>query len=156
MPGSLVPPWQPVCIMSNNISLRYLQLIPDQALPDISVLKPFLAVLVIEEPVSQQWQDQVSRWLVKSGCIFMMAWGLNCSEWDDSVDFANIEQFNFGEIPEDELVMTTCHADEKLKDVFWQAKNSAEHACIDFSNTMILHISTENKERELLSLYSTA
>jgi hypothetical protein len=139
----------------NNISPRYLQLIPEGAVPDISALKPFLAVLVIEVPVSHQWQDLVSRWLVRSGCIYMMAWGLNCSEWDDSVDFANIEQFNYGEIPEDELVMTTWYEDDKLTDVFWQAKNSAEHACVEFSNTMILHISMENKEQEYLSLYST-
>ncbi len=139
----------------NKISPRYLQLIPEGAVPDISALKPFLAVLVIEVPVSHQWQDQVSRWLVRSGCIYMMAWGLNCNEWDDSVDFANIEQFNYGEIPEDELVMTTWHEDDKLKDVFWQAKNSAEHACVEFSNTLIVHISMENKEQEFLSLYST-
>ncbi len=142
--------------MSNKTSLQYLQLIPDQAVVEISPPKPFLAVLVIEEPVSQQWQDQVSRWLIRSGCIYMMAWGLNCSEWGDSVDFANIERFNYGEIPEDEMVMTTWHEDENLKDVFWQAKNSVEHACTDFSNTMILHISRENKEQEFLSLYSTA
>lgn len=137
------------------MTLQYIQLKPEQATPDISALKPFLAVLVIEEPVSQPWQDLVSCWLVRSGCIYMMAWGLNCSDWDDSVDLANIEQFNYGEIPEDELVMTTCHEDEKLNAVFYQAKNSATHACVDFSNTLILHISSVNKEQEFLALYST-
>ena len=137
------------------MSLQYIQLKPEQAMPDISALKPFLAVLVIEEPISQPWQGLVSRWLVRSGCIYMMAWGLNCSDWDDSVDFANIEQFNYGEIPEDELVMTTWHVDEKLKDVFGQAKNSSTHACVDFSNTLILHISSENKEQEFRALYSS-
>jgi hypothetical protein len=133
------------------MALQYIQLKPEQAIPDISALKPFLAVLVIDEPVSQPWQDLVSRWLVSSGCIYMIAWGLNCSDWGDSVDFANIEQFNYGEIPEDELVMTTWHEDEKLKDVFCQAKNSATHACVDFSNILILHISSENKELEILA-----
>ena len=138
-----------------KMSLKYIQLKPEQAMPDIAVLKPFLAVLVIEDPVSQPWQDLISRWLVRSGCIYMMTWGLNCSAWDDSVDFANIEQFNYGEIPEDELVMTSCHEDETLNDVFGQAKNSAKHACVDFSNILILHISSENKEQEFLALYST-
>jgi hypothetical protein len=137
------------------MALQYIQLKPEQAMPDISALKPFLAILVIDERVSQPWQDLVSRWLVRSGCIYMMACGLNCNAWDDSVDFANIEQFNYGEIPEDELVMTSCHEDETLNDVFYRAKNSAKHACVDFSNILILHISSENKEQEFLALYTT-
>ncbi len=136
------------------MNVNYLQLKPDTSLPDYSGFKPFLAILVIEEQVEAAWRAAVSKQLVKSGCIYMMAWGIDCSEWDTSVDLANIEQFNYGEIPEDELVMTTDHENESLKDVFWQAKNSAEHACVEFSTTLILHISQENKEQEYLALYS--
>ncbi len=137
------------------MAIHYLQLKPEGDLPDISTLKPFLAVLVIEEPQSATWRVKASQWLVKSGCIYMMAWGSDCSDWEDAVDLANIEQFSYGEIPEDELVMTSEHEDAKLKDVFWQAKNSARHACVEFANTVVVHISDENKEAELLGLYDS-
>ncbi len=137
------------------MKVHYLQLTPDISLPDISGMKPYLAVIVSENHVEPAWREMVSKWLVNSGCIYMMAWGLDCSEWDTSVDLANIERFNHGEIPEDELVMTTWHENESLKDVFWQSKNSAEHACVEFSSTLILHISPENKEQEYLALYSS-
>ncbi len=136
------------------MNIQYFQLSPETSLPDIAEMKPFLAILVIEESSTPAWRELVSKWLVKSGCIYMMAWGIDCNEWDTSVDWANIEQFNYGEIPEDELVVTTWHENESLRDVFWQARNSAQHACVEFSNAVILHISKENKEQEYLALYS--
>ncbi len=137
------------------MKVQYLQLTPGSSLPDISAMRPFLAILVSEEHAVSAWREAVSKWLVKSGCIYMTAWGHDCSEWDTSVDLANIEQFNSGEIPEDELVVTTWHEHESLKDVFWQSKNSAEHACVEISNAVILHISRENKEQEYLALYAS-
>ncbi len=138
------------------MNIQYFRLSLETKLPDISGLRPFLAILVSEEHFDPAWRESVSKWLVKSGCIYMMAWGIDCNEWDTSVDLANIEQFNFGEIPEDELVITTWHETESLSDVFWQAKNSVEHACVEFSNSVILHISNENKEQEFLALYTNA
>jgi hypothetical protein len=135
------------------MDVNYLQLIPETRLPDISGFKPFLAVLVIEEQVEPGWRETVSKWLVKSGCLYMMAWGINCGDWDDSVDMANIQQFNYGEIPEDELVVTTWHEDDPLNEVFWQAKNIASHSCVEMSHTLILHISDKNKQEEYISLY---
>jgi hypothetical protein len=134
----------------------YLQLKPGSELPNISALSPFRAVVVIDEEVTPEWQNLVSSWLVKSGCLYMMAWGTGCSTWDDSVDFANLEAFNYSDIPEDQFVMTTWHEEEPLNDVFWFAKNNAFHPTIELPNTLILHISGKNKEKELLSEYISA
>lgn len=132
---------------------KYLQLKPGSELPQISALKPFRAVVIIEEESTLEWQNLVSTWLVKSGCLYMMAWGLGCSTWDDSVDFANLAAFNYGDIPDDESVMTTWHEDEPLSEVFGFAKNSAFHPTVELCNTLILQISSESKEKELLSEY---
>jgi hypothetical protein len=45
----------------------------------------------------------------------MMAWGRECSSWDDSVDWANIDKFGDSPIPDDECVVTTWHEDEPAK-----------------------------------------
>jgi hypothetical protein len=131
----------------------YLQLKPGSQLPDISGQRPFRAVVVIDEEVTPEWQNLVSSWLVKSGCLYMMAWGKNCSSWDDSVDYANGAAFNYGDIPEDHFVMTTWHEDEPLMEVFWYAKNSAVHPTVDLPNILILHISDKNMENDLASEY---
>ena len=138
------------------MSTKYLQLIPGGELPDISALRPFLGVIVSEETVSSEWRDTTSKWIVQSGCIYLMAWGENCEEWEDSVDLANIQQFNHGDIPEDELVVTTCREGQTLEEVFRESKNSTSHSCVEFANTLILHISAKNKENEFLPLYSRA
>lgn len=134
--------------MQNN-SVRYIRIHPEEPLPDISHLQPFKAVVVIDDEVPQTWQWDVSRWLVSSGCRYMMAWGPECSSWDDSVDKANLEIFDYGEIPESEFIMTTWHEDEELSDVFWFCKHSAGHPFRKLDNAVILHISKEDK-RELL------
>jgi hypothetical protein len=137
------------------MNITYLLIRPGEELPDITKLKPFLSILVSQETVDPAWREAVSKWLVKSGCTYMLAWGEECSAWEDAVDLANIEQFNFGEIPEDELVVTTMHENESLIDVFRFAK-TAEHACVEFSNTLILHLSFQNTETEFLIQYAQA
>lgn len=134
----------------------YLQLPPGAKLPDISDLRLFRSVIVIDDEITPEWQSQVSTWLVKSGCLYMMAWGTECTTWDDSIDLANLEAFNYGDIPEDQFVMTTWHEKEPLKEVLWFAKHSAVHPTIDLPNLLILHVSDTNKENELLLEYASA
>ena len=113
-------------------------------------------VVVVEAEVSPEWQAIVSDWIVRSGCLYMMAWGVGCSSWDDSVDFANLEEFKFGEIPENRFIMTTWHSDEPLADVFWFSKNCASHPTVELERTVLLHISAQNREQELLAAYAEA
>ena len=136
--------------------MKYIQLQPGSVLPDISDLSPFRSVVVIEETVTPEWRAQVSDWLVKSGCLYMMAWGKECSTWDDSVDTANLEIFNYKNIPDDKFVMTTWHEDELLKEVFWFSKHSADHPEIEISSTLVLHISNQDKNPELTIEYHSA
>ncbi len=135
---------------------NYFQLKPGEALPDISAFKPFLAAMVIQESVTQEWRDLVSQWLVKSGCLYMLAWGTECEKWHDAVDWANIAQFDHGDIPEDELVMTSWHEGQALSEFFSESKNITGNSCVDFASSLIIHISSLNKEQEMLSEYMHA
>jgi hypothetical protein len=134
--------------------MQYLQLKPESTLPEISSLKPFRCVIIIEETVTPEWQEQVSNWLVKSGCLWMMAWGKECDTWDDSVDYANLKEFNYGDIPEEKSVMTTWHANDSLMEVFWFSKHSAFHPQVEIRNTLLLHISNSSKMQEFLDKYA--
>ena len=136
--------------------MKYIQLHQGSELPEIASLAPFRAIVVIDEVVSTEWQSSVSEWLVKSGCLYMMAWGIKCSSWDDSVDYANLSEFNYKEIPENKLVITTWHENEPLKEVFWFSKNNANHRVIKIENTLIIHISKNNNESKLSDEYKSA
>ncbi len=136
--------------------VKYLQLYPLSELPDISSFNPFRAVVIVEENVTADWQKQISHWLVNSGCLYMMAWGVMCITWDDSVDQANLEQFNHGDIPCEKFVITTWHENDPLKEVFWFSKHSAFHPEVEINNNLLLHISRQNNERYLLDKYAKA
>ncbi len=109
--------------------------------PNLGNMRSFAAVVIIEDEVDWKWRDKISRWLVDSGCLFMMAWGRDCKLWDESVDYANIDDFPDGEIPEDRLVLTTWHDDEPLEELFWFAQHSAHHEGIEQKRLLLLDIS---------------
>lgn len=113
-------------------------------------------VVIVEAEIPDEWQARVSDWIVRSGCLYMMAWGINSSSWDDSVDWANIDQFGTDSIPEASFVVTTWHDDEPLEEVFWYSKNCAFHSVVNLERTIILHISKEERRDELLLAYAAA
>lgn len=133
----------------------YVLLASETEPPEISAFNPFRAVVIIERPVSAAWQARISDWLVRSGCLYMMAWGDNCSAWDDSVDVANLEHFDYGDIPADRDVMTTWHTEDSLDEVFSFAKHLASHPIIDLPQIVLIHISTVCKELEFLQAYDS-
>ena len=120
--------------------------------PDIGG-QPFRAVIVIEDEVTDEWRDLVSKWLVGSGCLYMMAWGQGCTKWDDSVDHANLAEFDWGDIPDDKFVMTTWHESEALEETFWFAKFSAFHPTVSLPRLVIVHVANEGRCDELVKLY---
>lgn len=136
--------------------MDYLQLTSSSELPDISALRPFKAVVIVEDAVSSDRQAAISRWLVESGCLYVMAWGIDCGEWESSVELANFEAFDFDEIPDDCVVMTTWHEGESLKDVFWFSKHSAMHPCRQLQSILLLHLSPTGREQEMSNEYLAA
>lgn len=81
----------------------------------------------------------------------MMAWGTESSAWDDSVDHANLEAFDYDEIPDEHLVMTTWHDNEQLEDILWFATNSLEHPVRKIERLILIDISTQERRIEIMN-----
>jgi hypothetical protein len=137
-------------------SVTYLHLPPGSPMPGFVVARPYKAVIAIEADVTYEWRKAVSEWLVATGCLYTMAWGRECVEWDDSVDYAKLEKFNWGDIPEEDYLMTTWHERETLDEVFWFAKTCATHDHADLSSTLIVDIGPAARQAELLALFTAA
>ncbi len=120
---------------------------------EILVDKPYLCVVLISEAVDIEWQYKISNWLVRSGCLYMMAWGLNCKTWDDSVDEENLAEFNWGNIPGDRFVMTTWHENESAEEVISFAKVCRRISDIELPGFLILDVGRAFQEGILRSLY---
>jgi|SRR5579864_1674516 len=134
----------------------YLHLTPGKAPPRLKANSPFKAILVIEDDVTPEWQGVVSDWLVRGGCRYMMAWGRKCSEWDDSVEDANLRLFDYGEIPANDFVMTTWHERDSLQDTFLYSVRAAMHPSLDLEQTYIVHIAPNERSGELLRTFHDA
>ena len=135
---------------------RYLRINQGDPLPELSDLSPFKAVIIVETDTGTEWQSTVCRWIADAGCRFAVTWGRDCALWHDSVDTANLEQFDYGDIPEDDFIMTTWHENEPLEEAIWFAKWNALHPTLDLRNVVFLHIGTADREEEILSLFAAA
>jgi hypothetical protein len=138
--------------------MRYLRVEPDGELAPYDGARPFRAVVVVDAEVSPEWQFAASKWLVRSGCLYMLAWGRDCSSWDDSVDTASVVLADAGEAPESELVMTTWHEHEPLSEVFEFAKSLAFAADpkVTLVETVVFHVSSVDRGEEYRELYAAA
>jgi hypothetical protein len=138
--------------------MRYLRIPPNSDLAPYEGLRPFLAIVAIDEPVTPGWRWKVSKWLVANGCVYMMAWGIDCSMWDDDVDYADLEAHDYGDIPDDKFVMTTWHDKWPVSEVFAFAKRDARPKSdkLEFRDTILLHVSTSDREEEFQTLYAAA
>lgn len=117
---------------------------------------PYKMVVIADAAVAPEWQSQVSAWIVKSGCRYMIAWGVDCSSWDDAVDMANIEAFDFGDIPDQHFIPTSWHADDPIEEVFGFCKYDAAHPVVELKQTVLLHIADAASEDALLQAYAAA
>jgi hypothetical protein len=136
--------------------LTYIHLRPDGLLPDIQHMPPYKAVVLIEDAASPDWQDRLSHWLVSSGCRYMLAQGERCSEWEDAVDWAAIDKLGTGQMPEAEFVVTACHSDETVGEIFSFAKQMVYHPAHELNDMLILHISSGEANEALLEQYRRA
>ena len=126
------------------------------SIPELGALTEFKAVVVVEVPVTKERLASICRELVASGCRYLMAWGSGCSDWEDGMNLVSLETVDSGEIPDDRVVIVTSHPDESLQDVFWFAKYTAMHPCHALDDVVLLHLSSESREEELLAAYADA
>ncbi|WP_027580600.1 hypothetical protein [Bradyrhizobium sp. Ai1a-2] len=131
---------------------EYLHLRPEQPPPEFAS-RPFRAIIIADEAVSEAWRNQISTWLIEVGCLYVVAWGIDCEAWHDSVDWANLDAFNFGDIPDDRLVMTIWHDNEPLSEALWFGGNWAFHPHIELSETIIIHAAQEERRSGILQAY---
>jgi hypothetical protein len=134
------------------MSVQYLHLNPEEPPPPLAHTS-FCAVIVTEVEASEDWRERITDWLVESGCLYAVAWGRDCEKWHDSVDGANLREFDYGDIPEDRFVMTTWHEDEPLKEAFWFAGQCAFHPTVMLTSTIIVDVSPQQREAAMLQAF---
>ncbi len=83
-----------------------------------------------------------------------MAWGIDCSLWDESIDEAVYEKFGEN-IPEERFVLTTWHENQPIEDVLFYAKFNAmiSYADVELEDLLIIDLGMKDREAEIWDLY---
>ena len=80
--------------------------------------KDFALLLIVADPdISMDEQNSVSEEMVRQGCRYAVCTGYQCSQWDDSIDFAYLGSDPDFSPSDVRFVMTTSHEEEPLEDV---------------------------------------
>lgn len=132
---------------------HYIHLLPEASMPDVH-LHARRMVIVAEAGVSGAWQARVSDWIVAQGILYVMAWGVDCSTWDDAVDWALLAAFDYENVPAERFAMTTWHEDEPLEEVFRFARHVASHPVVELDGVVLLHIARHENREGLLAAYA--
>ena len=112
----------------------------------------FRCLILIERDVDPDYRDEVSKVLVKAGCLYAMSWGRDCAEWDDSVDWAYILHYHPGPYPDDRSVLTTWHDGWTLEETLEYAKTVENHD-IPAEDILILDFSELKRETQIRLMY---
>lgn len=110
----------------------------------------------MDDPVTVERQNEISRWLVQMGCRYVMARGETGKSWCESVREANLQLYELNSMGASDFVMTTSHQYESLKAVFWYAKKVAKHPENNLGECVVLHIANGNCSAEYQSIYQRA
>ncbi|MGD1924930.1 MAG: hypothetical protein ACFB03_12195 [Paracoccaceae bacterium] len=116
----------------------------------------FKCLILIEREVGGDYRYEVCKALVKAGCLYALAWGIDCSAWDDSVDWAFLEAHNFGDYPEDKFVRTTWHEGETLEEVVEFARHCTDHSEVKLEDVLVLDFVHHERSGLIKKLYFAA
>ncbi|EBA16821.1 hypothetical protein RSK20926_03414 [Roseobacter sp. SK209-2-6] len=133
---------------------KYVHLPADVPISIPTGMTRFKCLILIEREISNDYRNEVSAALVAAGCLYALAWGLDCSIWDDAVDWAFLEHYDYGEYPEDKFVMTTWHDNETLEETVDFAKHCTEYSNVKLDDILVLDFSKQERSDFIQKLYS--
>lgn len=117
----------------------------------------YKCLILNEYKIDEEYRWTVREHLVETGCRWMLAWGIDGTLWDDSVDLVEINKF-LPEIvgPDDEFVLTTWHDNDTLEEVIHFTKFGAveTYDAKPLHDVVIIDLSEVNREEYISGLYS--
>lgn len=84
--------------------------------PNFSPDYPFKALIFINREIDEKVRFAWADWLVETPCRYMLAWGFECSKWDDDVDMANVLR-NFVIAEEEQFLEENPHRTDIIPDI---------------------------------------
>ncbi len=132
---------------------KYLFLPADIPISVPKEMTSFKCLILIEREVDADYRHEVSGALVKAGCLFALAWGLDCTLWDDSVDWAFLELYDYGEYPEEKFVMTSWHDEETLEEAVEFAKHCTKYSDVKLDDILVLDFGPQERGDFIEKLY---
>ena len=123
----------------------------DLCIPDH--LSVFKCLIVAGRDINADYRARISEQLVNAGCLYALAWGRECSAWDDSVDWAYRDAQGEAEFRKESHVVTTWHEGEDLRDTVAFARR-CEHPFAMLDDLLVLDFGSRHRQEFFEQLYA--
>lgn len=90
--------------------------------------------------VDLEWRFDIAKRLIQAGCVYAIAWGVDCEGWEECVDWAYLDKVEFQDGPDEEFVMTTSHKDESLYEALRFSIYASTHPYTALEETLIIQV----------------
>jgi hypothetical protein len=123
---------------------------------DIKIKSPYACLIYsTQKDVTDEEMQQVSDWIISSGCRYAVCAGIKCSEWHDSIDWSYIASDPNYSPPDSRFIMTSWHTDESIEEVVWFWLVLTNYDDNIFENFLLLIIGdSEDIERKIMKAAS--
>ncbi|MBL4786889.1 MAG: hypothetical protein JKY49_15860 [Cohaesibacteraceae bacterium] len=130
--------------------IKYVSLIDQGDLPKLGDLKSFTCIILIGESTPVAHQLEICKWLVDSGCKWIMAFGQDCEIWHDTS--CSVVADMTSDTTAGQNIMTTSHRDQTIDEVLALAKLSMQK----FDNILMLDVGEDGNQDMLQTLFDEA
>ena len=137
------------------MSPHYIFLQPEGDPPAFST-RPYRLILVSESETEEDWRAKICAHLVATRCLYFVSWGEQCETWHDDMDWALLDAHGYEDIPDDDFIMTTWHADDPMKSALNFGAMDAQHPDVELKATYIMHVAESADEERILSAFHEA
>lgn len=121
--------------------ISFLNMLRDERFIAPAIGPYVLLVISNDVSITKDDIDRFSSSIIESEVKCVLAWGKECSLWDDMIDWCVLEKYDY-KIPEDKNIVTTWHDDESLDDVIQFAITNADYI-YECESLVILNIGSD-------------
>ncbi|MCA0200988.1 MAG: hypothetical protein LCH56_09120 [Proteobacteria bacterium] len=100
---------------------------------------PFIALVIADNVVMDDWRDDVCERLAGSGCRYLVAWGQDCVGWAHAM----------GKSAGENMIVTAAVEDEPLAEAMWFAVHETHHPAVTLEGLVIVHVTPRARRDEI-------
>ncbi len=137
------------------MSTSYIAIKPNELLQFEAPAPIFKCGIISDFDTDNAFKNAITKRLYDLGCLYFCAWGHECEDWHDTIDWNILEKHDYNDIPDDQFCLTTWHDNQPLTDMLFCLK-ILSHTYLEgdiIEDALLIHITNTPDEENIVEQY---